>query len=51
MGMSKCEICSEYEYLDEFRLGNKLWWVCSNCVEYGLIMLINKVKPKKELEV
>ena len=50
MGMSKCEICSEYEYLDEFSLGNKSWWVCRDCVKYGLIMLINKVKPKKELE-
>ena len=51
MGMSKCEICCEYEYLDDYRLGSVLWWVCRNCVEYGLTMLVNKVKPKKELEV
>ena len=50
MGSSNCMICNENEYLDEYFLGDKLWWVCRNCVDYGLIMLINKAKPKKEEE-
>ena len=51
MGTMECMICNEDEYLKRFHLGNEEWLVCKNCVDYGLIMLINKVKPKKELEV
>ena len=51
MGSMECMICNENEYLKTFVLGNEEWSVCNTCVEYGLIMLINKVKPKKELEV
>tara|TARA_R110000803_G_scaffold114406_1_gene182870 strand:- start:34 stop:195 length:162 start_codon:yes stop_codon:yes gene_type:complete len=46
MGSSNCEVCNENKYLDEFILGNKRWYICNTCVEYGLIMLINKVKAK-----
>jgi hypothetical protein len=35
-------ICKENDYLDEFIIGRKTWWVCSPCVKYGVIMLINK---------
>ena len=47
MGSSDCMICGESEYLRTFILGDEEWSVCRNCVEYGLIMLINKMKPKK----
>ena len=42
-----CMICGENQYLRTFVLGVEEWSVCTNCVEYGLIMLINKMKPKK----
>ena len=52
MGSSNCMICDENisitGKLDDYFIGHKTWWVCRNCVDYGLIMLINKVKPNKE---
>ena len=34
MGMSKCDICNEYEYLDEYHIENphREIWVCIECV-------------------
>ena len=34
MGMSKCDICNDYEYLDEYSIENpdRLVDVCKECV-------------------
>jgi len=53
MGSSNCHICDENDYLTEFQIKglenpNKIpsmgaceWWVCRDCVETGIRVLIN----------
>jgi len=44
MGMSKCDICNDYEYLNEYHIENpdRIVWVCKECVSKLIQTKLNK---------
>ena len=45
MGESDCELCGEYDYLNEYTI-DKMWrnfHVCKNCVEEGLRLRMKQI--------